>query len=936
MATIRESRPRRWLMAPALLILLIFGLTASSAIAGTAPEDAGGKSIQPKAAGVPDAATCPIATSIIPSPNPYSNSSNVFNDIAAVSANDIWAVGAGGDRALVQHWDGSAWSIASTSNYGVLNAVTVISANDVWAVGHDGPYTLIMHWNGTQWSATSSSNGCVGDSDSFSVLNGVAGSSSNDVWAVGTCGSIHTPENAEALLLHWNGTWWTHSTLAFGDGITNLNQVTSIASNDVWAVGHYSRLDFQYIVPLALHWDGSQWTEVDVPDEGVAYLHGVDATASNDVWAVGGTGAARVGRIWHWNGTQWSSVFNFGPQGGPNITDVSASAANDVWAAAGDRALHWNGAQWSTMALSSGTSANALVALSSANVWVAGESSEQTRVEHWNGSSWTTTPSPNIVTSDHHLRAVAYIPGGPVVAAGNSYKARMIQRWTQGSWSILPPYSPAHSGTFNDVAAISNGSAWAVGYKPALYNQSYRGVVSRLSVGGWEDLEVPYSGIEETFNGVDVLSSGEVWVVGSYRPASQPAQVQALIRYWNGAEWNFVPSLSDADSSRLNKVAAISPNDIWAVGTRDNRTLIMHWNGRALSVVPSPNVGSDPNILRGIKAIASDDIWAVGSYGPPGTGQALILHWNGSEWSVVPGPAVGTDSFLFDLDAFATDDVWAVGNYLTGGVQRTLLEHWDGHAWSVVPSPNVGAEPNYMFGIVAVSHNELWAVGDYSLNGGLEHNTLTVRIDPLAFSDVSPGSTFYPYVRCLTNNGILGGYSDCTFRPNANVTRGQLSKIVANSAGFNEPVSGQVFEDVPSTNTFYEHIGRMAERGIIGGYPCGAAGEPCGSAQRPYFRPNANATRGQISKIVSRAKGYSDPAESQTFEDVPLSYNFYLDIERLASRGIMGGYPCGGAGEPCGEGNRPYFRPGNNATRGQTSKIVSNAFFPGCQPSDNP
>jgi hypothetical protein len=48
----------------------------------------------------------------------------------------------------------------------------------------------------------------------------------------------------------------------------------------------------------------------------------------------------------------------------------------------------------------------------------------------------------------------------------------------------------------------------------------------------------------------------------------------------------------------------------------------------------------------------------------------------------------------------------------------------------------------------------------------------------------------------------------------------------------------------------------------------------------------------------------------------------------------MGDYPCGGAGEPCvPSSNLPYFRPNNNATRGQTSKIVANTFFPNCQAS---
>jgi len=46
---------------------------------------------------------------------------------------------------------------------------------------------------------------------------------------------------------------------------------------------------------------------------------------------------------------------------------------------------------------------------------------------------------------------------------------------------------------------------------------------------------------------------------------------------------------------------------------------------------------------------------------------------------------------------------------------------------------------------------------------------------------------------------------------------------------------------------------------------------------------------------------------------------------------VMGGYACGGEGEPCGPGNLPYFRPNANATRGQVAKINSNTFFPGCQ-----
>jgi hypothetical protein len=154
---------------------------------------------------------------------------------------------------------------------------------------------------------------------------------------------------------------------------------------------------------------------------------------------------------------------------------------------------------------------------------------------------------------------------------------------------------------------------------------------------------------------------------------------------------------------------------------------------------------------------------------------------------------------------------------------------------------------------------------------------------------------------------------------------------VSNAAGFNEAITGQTFQDVPSSSDFYLYVELMSRRAIIGGYPCGGAGEPCAAGNKPYFRLNAGATRGQIAKIVSNAKGYSDTPGGQSFQDVSVSSAFYLFVERLTSRGIMGGYPCGGVGEPCGASNKPYFRPDANATRGQVSKIVTNTFFPECQ-----
>ncbi|MEO8287414.1 MAG: S-layer homology domain-containing protein [Chloroflexota bacterium] len=135
------------------------------------------------------------------------------------------------------------------------------------------------------------------------------------------------------------------------------------------------------------------------------------------------------------------------------------------------------------------------------------------------------------------------------------------------------------------------------------------------------------------------------------------------------------------------------------------------------------------------------------------------------------------------------------------------------------------------------------------------------------------------------------------------------------------------FQDVPSGSTFYPYVRCLACQGIINGYPCGGPGEPCGATGDPYFRPGNFVTRGQLAKIIAQSAAFTEPVSGQTFQDVPIGSSFYTYTERLASRGVMSGYPCGtDPGEACiAPENRPYFRPNNPASRGQLTKIVSNA-----------
>jgi hypothetical protein len=590
-----------------------------------------------------------------------------------------------------------------------------------------------------------------------------------------------------------------------------------------------------------------------------------------------------------------------------------------------------------------GTGTNFLpgvAAVSSSDVWAVGSydgyTTTLTLVEHWNGSVWSVVPSPNMETGAvDELRGVAAVSSSDVWAVGDYFDVyfdrteTLMEHWDGSVWSIVP--SP------NNVGTASNN----------LY-------------------------------GVAAVSSGDVWAVGDYwNGPSSP--FQTLVEHWNGSVWSAVPSPNvGVGLNRLWTVAGVSSSDVWAVGFYENgttdQTLVEHWNGSVWSVVPSPNVGTGHDGLNGVAAVSANDVWAVGS-----SGLTLMEHWNGSAWSVVPSPNVGTGyNGPEAVAAVSSSDVWAVGSYFDdAGVAWTLMEHWNGSAWSVVPSSNVGTYGDWPYGVAAVSSSDVWAVGYYYPNVSSVPQTLVERYNPcsgsptptttpgggatstpsatrpptqtpggptatpeactIQFSDVPEGSTFYAFVHCLACRNIIGGYPDGTFKPNNNVTRGQLSKLVSNAAGFNESHTTQSFQDVAVGSTFYDFIARLASRGIISGYPCGGAGEPCvPPANLPYFRPGAQVTRGQTAKIVAVARGLpAPPPGQQTFQDVAVGSTFWAWIESLASVGSIGGYPCGGVGEPCIPlNNLPYFRPGANVTRGQSSKIVSKTFFPNCVTPD--
>lgn len=110
------------------------------------------------------------------------------------------------------------------------------------------------------------------------------------------------------------------------------------------------------------------------------------------------------------------------------------------------------------------------------------------------------------------------------------------------------------------------------------------------------------------------------------------------------------------------------------------------------------------------------------------------------------------------------------------------------------------------------------------------------------FNDVAPGSTFYQYVETAVAHSIISGYADGSFRPNNNVTRGQLSKIIVLAEGWPlENPQTPTFNDVAYGSAFYQYVETAYAHHVISGYADGT------------FRPGNSATRSQICKIVAQA-----------------------------------------------------------------------------------
>lgn len=172
-------------------------------------------------------------------------------------------------------------------------------------------------------------------------------------------------------------------------------------------------------------------------------------------------------------------------------------------------------------------------------------------------------------------------------------------------------------------------------------------------------------------------------------------------------------------SYSLASVSAVSPTDVWAVGTSRRKavvtTYIEHGDGSTWIRVPSVDPGPRNSTLSAVSALSATDAWAVGFYASDGAAHPLIERWDGSSWTqdVLPGKHL-LGGRLVAVDALSPTDVWAVGSVAHEfGYPDLLVEHWDGTSWTEVATDS---QPSWamreFLDVTVVGPDDVWATGD--------------------------------------------------------------------------------------------------------------------------------------------------------------------------------------------------------------------------------
>lgn len=192
--------------------------------------------------------------------------------VSCSSATSCLAVGYAGTEPLAETWDGASWHLVPPQNYGAdgsrLASVSCASPTSCDAVGtyqdeHGWGHPLVEHWDGTTWTVQQAADpDPPGPNANNSELDGVSCPTTISCMAVGSTWS-QAEDGYRSLTENTNGSVWYAQPFpdlpeTFQDP---LESVSCTASTNCVTVGAYSRKDeVESAGILAGHWDGTGWT----------------------------------------------------------------------------------------------------------------------------------------------------------------------------------------------------------------------------------------------------------------------------------------------------------------------------------------------------------------------------------------------------------------------------------------------------------------------------------------------------------------------------------------------------------------------------------------------------------------------------------------------------------------------------------------------------
>ena len=236
------------------------------------------------------------------------------DDLSAVScpnARMCMAVGTStGGLALSERWNGRRWAVrpvpqpAGAIGDG-LDGVSCTSARRCTAVGDadisgSGSDTLVVRWNGNRWAIQPApSEGTEGI-----PFAGVSCASATACTAVGIANEDPSTGAVSTLAEHWDAVAWTIQPTPPPVGGSVLSGVSCATPSACTAVGQDNLQADDGPLPLALHWNGTQWAGQPGPSDATTSLSGVSCTSRKACIAVG-TDPAVGPMARRWNGTRW-------------------------------------------------------------------------------------------------------------------------------------------------------------------------------------------------------------------------------------------------------------------------------------------------------------------------------------------------------------------------------------------------------------------------------------------------------------------------------------------------------------------------------------------------------------------------------------------------------------------------------------------------------